>query len=184
MPVDRRELIQILGVGLSTSSAGAAQHIHSASDAAKKAAYVPRALTQAEYVTVDKLTEILLPTDEMSPGAHEAGVARYMDIVLLYGEKRTLATWKSGIAAVDSAATAKHGRPFSQLAAGEQTGIMQLMAKNENNPATELEQFFLPFKRLAIEAYYLSSQGKQSLGYKGDTAVASFPGCTHDTHQS
>lgn len=186
MPVDRRELIQILGVGLSATSAGVAQHQHGVADARKKpaAAYVPRALTEAEYATVDKLTEILLPTDEMSAGAHQAGVARYVDIVLLYGPRDTLAAWQSGIRAVDSAATTRYERPFDQLAADEQTAIMQVMAKNESNPATELEQFFLVLKRLAMEAYYHSAPGKQSLGYKGDTAVASFPGCTHAAHKS
>jgi hypothetical protein len=57
------------------------------------------------------------------------------------------------------------------------------MAANETNPVTSLDRFFVAVKELAIEAFYLSAVGKKSLGYKGDTAVSDFPGCTHPEHK-
>jgi hypothetical protein len=58
-----------------------------------------------------------------------------------------------------------------------------MMAGNETNPVTQLERFFEAVKRLAVEAFYLSSAGKQSLGYKGDTSIMRFPGCIDHEHK-
>ncbi len=77
--------------------------------------YKPRALTAAEYLVVDKLVDLILPADETSPGARAAGVARYIDIVLLYGDKATLASWQNGVKQVDAAAKAAHERLFHEI---------------------------------------------------------------------
>ena len=183
MAVERRSLIQILGAGL-TAAQLEAQHSHGTSAKAAVTTYAPRALTPAEYQVVDRLAEMILPADESSPGAHDAAVARYIDIVLLYGRKETLASWKSGVESVETVAREKHGRAFGDLATGEQVSLVRAMAVNETNPVTSLEWFFVTVKELAIEAFYLSAAGKKSLGYKGDTAVSDFPGCTHPEHKS
>ena len=184
MAVERRSLFKILGAGVAIPAAGLGQQQHNHASTAKAAqTYKPRALTAAEYLVVDKLVDLILPADETSPGAHAAGVARYIDIVLLYGDKATLASWQNGVKQVDAAAKAAHERLFHEITSAQQTGIVTLMAANEATPTTELETFFAAVKRLAIEAYYLSSAGKQSLGYKGDKAIASFPGCTDREHQ-
>jgi Gluconate 2-dehydrogenase subunit 3 len=39
----------------------------------------PLFFTKDEFALLDTLTEILIPTDEHSPGAHAAGVAAYID---------------------------------------------------------------------------------------------------------
>jgi hypothetical protein len=58
------------------------------------------------------------------------------------------------------------------------------MARNESNPGNDLEIFFAPLKRLTLEAYALSTVGmKEYLGYKGNSVLAAFPGCTHPEHQ-
>lgn len=181
MAVERRSLIQILGAGLTATQLDA-QHSHSAS-AKATVPYAPRALSPAEYRVVDRLAEMILPADESSPGAHDAAVARYIDIVLLYGRKETLASWKSGVESVETIAREKHGRAFGDLATDEQMSLVRAIAVNEMNPTTSLERFFVTVKELAIEAFYLSAAGKKSLGYKGDTAVSEFPGCTHPEHK-
>lgn len=184
--IERRNLIKILGVGLGAPAAGLAQGQQHRHESAAKAlvSYKPRALTPSEYQLVDALVERILPADETSPGAHDAGVARYIDIVLLYGDKATLASWQSGAKSVDAAAIAAHARPFVEITTQQQIDIVRTMSANEANPVTGLETFFVAVKRLAIEAFYLSSAGKQSLGYKGDTAIARFRGCTEPEHKA
>jgi len=127
---------------------------------------------------------MILPPDGTSPGAHDAGVARYIDIVLLYGRKEILEFWKSGIKAIETAAKETYGKGFGDLAKDETTSLLRLMATNEAKPVTTLDRFFVAVKEVAIEAFYLSTAGKKSLGYKGDTAVSQFPGCTHPEHQT
>lgn len=177
MALERRSAIQILGAGLAGSRAGIGQHAHEKASTGA-GTYTPRALTAAEYRVVDQLADVILPADDTSAGAHDAGVARYIDTVLLYGDKATLAAWRSGVEAADAAARQAHGGSFAELTREQQIGVVRMMAANETKPTTELEKFFEAVKRLAIEAFYLSSTGKQSLGYKGDTAIVSFPGCT------
>jgi hypothetical protein len=59
------------------------------------------------------------------------------------------------------------------------------MARNEKDPSTELERFFPILKQLTVEAYSLSDVGMtQHFGYRGNTAIQEFPGCTHPEHQS
>jgi hypothetical protein len=185
MAVERRSLFKILGAGLATHQAGIGQEQHEhGSTSSTGASYTPRALSAAEYRVVDRLVDVILPADETSPGAHDAGVARYIDIVLLYGDQKTLASWQRGIESVDAAAKEAHGMRFDEIPRQQQTEIVQRMAANEANPVTETDTFFVAVKRLAIEAYYLSAAGRQSLGYKGDTAVKSFPGCTDPEHKA
>jgi hypothetical protein len=182
MALERRDLIQILGAGLAGSGAAIGQKGHQHARV-PPAPYTPRALTAGEYRDVDNLVEIILPADETSPGAHDAGVARYIDLVLMYGNKETMASWRSGLEAVNAVAREAHGRPFSEITREQATEIVGTMAANETNPVTELDHFFVAVKRLALEAFYLSSAGKQSLGYKGDTAILNFRGCTGHQHE-
>ena len=47
------------------------------------------------------------------------------------------------------------------------------------------EQFFHMMKSMTADGYYTSQIGLvQELGYKGNTALPSFPACTHPEHQS
>jgi hypothetical protein len=166
MNIDRRELFRIIGAGLAGGPA-LAQHNHGGAAAGPDiASYKPRALSEAQYKALDMLCELLLPADEDGPGAHEAGVAFYLDTVLHYGPEARRAEWR---AALDSAAAS----PEQAIAR---------WAENEKHTKTEGEKFFVAFKSAAITAFYMSEAGKKSLGYKGDTAVASFPGCTHAGH--
>jgi hypothetical protein len=87
------------------------------------------------------------------------------------------------VKAIDDAARSAHGRSFGEITAAQQTEIVKKMAANEMNPVSPMDTLFVAAKRLAIEAFYLSPVGKQSLGYKGDTAVARFPGCTDPEHK-
>jgi len=43
------------------------------------AAPPPKFFTAAEYALVDELSDMIIPTDEKSPGARAAGVAAYID---------------------------------------------------------------------------------------------------------
>lgn len=172
MEIDRRELFRIITGSLAAAAPVLAQHQHPAASTAMPdiAGYTPRALSPAQYKTLDALCEMLLPAGDDGPGAHEAGVAYYLDTVLHYGSEEQRASWRRGL---DSAATS---RPDSEA-------VIARWAKNEAAPRTADEKFFVAFKDAAIGAFYLSAQGRRCLGYHGDTAIAIFPGCTHKEHQ-
>jgi hypothetical protein len=173
MSVDRRELFRIIGAGVVAVPALPAQHTHAPSTQAPTAVYTPRALTPEQYSALGQFLEVLLPADDISPSAREAGVAAYIDTTLHYADEPTRTVWKSGIDAV--------GR---EAAGQDLTAALSRIAENEQHPATDAERFFVTFKQAAIVAYYSSEGGRKSLGYTGDTAIRDFPGCTHANHKA
>src|ERR1043166_5244400 len=79
----RRDLLLHIGAGVSLAAAGEfalsaqdAQHVHEAlakDKTAQKGPYKPKALTAHEYATLQRLADLIIPADEHSPGALEAG---------------------------------------------------------------------------------------------------------------
>lgn len=173
MELDRRELFRIIAGGVTAGVAGpsvAQEHHHATAANLDIASYKPRALSDAQYKTLDALSEILLPAGDDGPGAHEAGVAYYLDTVLHYGSEAQRESWRRSL---DAAAAS----------GPDLNATIARWSKGELSAQTEDEKFFVAFKNAAIGAFYLSAAGRKCTGYRGDTAVASFPGCTHREHQ-
>ena len=180
--MERRELFKILAA-TATASQASAQHQH-AGAALDLSSYQPRFFSAAEYATLDRLCEIVMPADGQSPGAQQAQVRYFIDVMVQYSDPQNRQRWRSGLKAVENAAQASFGKPFVEGSAKQQDAIVSRMAMNEGSPKNELERFFGLLKRMTLDGYYLSDAGKQGLGYKGDTSLAEFPGCTHAEHKT
>ena len=96
-----------------------------------KAAPVLKVLTPAQYATVEALVEAIIPTDERSPGAKEARVADYMDLLLSEADASLRQEWLGGLAALDAEATKRFNRPFVKLDATQLDAIMADMSRYE-----------------------------------------------------
>jgi hypothetical protein len=182
MSVDRRELFRMIGAGVVAGNA-AAQHEHGTLTT-KPGDYEPRVFSREQYLTLERMLEVLLPADELGASAREAGVGMFLDTTLKYSDDRIRSTWLTGIAAVDTLARESGGETFGQLDVPAATAVMARIAGNEAAPSTVAEKFFILFKQAAIPAYYLSVEGRKSLEYTGDTAIRDFAGCTHSEHKS
>jgi Gluconate 2-dehydrogenase subunit 3 len=185
--MERRELFKILGASLIAVRDGAGQHDHGhgASVVIDIENYQPRFFSHQEYGTIDALTDIIIPADDQSPGAHAAGVRFYIDSVLHYAGLEPRKLWRSGLATLDESARARFGKGFTACSPDEKEQLVAMIARNEKAPSTELEHFFRLLKEMTVEAYVLSEAGMtQYLGYKGNTAILEFRGCTHSEHQS
>src|SRR5947199_10812628 len=87
----RRDLLRHIGAVISLAAAGEevltaqdAQHVHSAvaqDSAAQKGKYQPKALTAHEFATLERLADWIIPADEHSKGALEAGAADFIDFL-------------------------------------------------------------------------------------------------------
>ena len=184
VPIDRRELFKILAAGLATESLAAQHHGPGSSQTVDIASYQPRFFFPSQYQTIDRLCELIIPADEMGPGAHQAGVPFYVDSILHYAAPGEQQAWLRGLREVEQAAAAKFGHTFLECPAARQEQLLAAMAANEERPGTELEKFFTELKRLTVEAYCMSEVAERDyFGYRGDTELAEFPGCTHPEHQ-
>ena len=141
--------------------------------------------TAAQYRAVDALTDVIIPTDERSPGARAAKVADYLDFVLNEASAEARQAWEDGISALDTAGAAQFSKPFADLSSEQQVAIVTEAARNEGNPTTPLERFFAEAKGRTIHGYYTSEIGiHQELKYKGNQFVPEFVGCDHPEHLS
>src|SRR4029453_12445599 len=80
---------------------------------------VLRVPPRAQYVTVERLVEAIIPTDERSPGAKDARVADYMDLLLAEADEGLRKDWLAGLSALDAESTKRFGRGFAKLEAAQ-----------------------------------------------------------------
>jgi hypothetical protein len=143
---------------------------------------VPLFFTKDEFATLDTMTDLIIPSDDHSPGAHEAGVAAYIDKsvaeAFLPEEK---SSWRTGLAAVNDLARGTFNQAFSQLGKQQQLELMKTISANETQPQTVQEKFFTQLKQTTAFAYYTSSIGiHQETNYKGNIILEQFVGYMPD----
>jgi hypothetical protein len=140
-------------------------------------------LTPAQYSTLHALTETIIPSDDQSPGAREARVADYIDLLLSESDDQTQRAWTAGLALLDAESRRRFKVPYAQLTVPQATDLLTPLAKNEAAPAAPLEQFFKTTKEATIRGYYSSEIGiHQELKYQGNRVIGEFVGCTHPEH--
>jgi hypothetical protein len=150
------------------------------------AAYYLQFFSPAQNGLLDRLSDIIIPTDDHSPGAHEAKVSLFIDLMVANSDKKVQDAWVDGLKAVDAEAQNRFQRSFLACDAQQQDQIVAAMAKNENGKSnTELELFFTRLKSMTIDGYYTSAIGiHKDLRYIGHEVLAEYVGCTHPEHQA
>ena len=124
------------------------------------AAGAPQFLTPAEFALLEELSDLIIPTDEHSPGARAAGVAAYIDGRLAESiEPEWQALWRSGLEAVEGLSRAHHQKPFLDATPGERVEVLTAMAAGERDPKTPVDRFFRELKNWTARGYYTSKIG-------------------------
>ena len=140
-------------------------------------------LTPTQYATLDALAETIIPADDHSPGARAARVADYIDLLLSESGDQTQRTWTAGLALLDVESRGMFKAPYAQLTPAQASELLTRISRDEANPRTPLEQFFVATKDATIQGYYTSEIGiHKELEYKGNQVLAEFVGCTHPEH--
>jgi len=186
MDFSRRALLRRVAAALSLAGGGGAllsaqdaQHVHqavAADQAAQKGPYQPKALTPHEYATLERLSGLILPADEHSPGAIEAGAAAFIDFLCAASDEM-LAIYTGGIAWLDDTMRRRaDGRDFLGATPAGQAALLDLIAWRRNaspelNPGIH---FFSWARRMVADAYYTSPIGFKDLGYMGNSAMSTF----------
>jgi hypothetical protein len=152
-----------VGSALAQSTAGAAK---------------PLFFTPEEFALVDELAEMIIPTDERSPGARAAKVAAYLDTRLAESlEPEEQASWRAGLAATNEFSKKETGKTFMESTPEERLATLTKMAKNERAAKTPEEQFFGRIKGATAYAYYTSEIGiHKDIGYLGNTYQKEYSG--------
>ena len=150
---------------------------------AAKAAPAPQFLTAAQYSAVERIAGTIIPADERSPGASEARVADYIDLLLAESDPEMQRKWTAGLAALDQESRRRFQAPVDRVTAPQAAALLTDISQHESAPVTPLEEFFVATKDATIRGYYTSEVGiHRELAYQGNKFLREFVGCTHPEH--
>lgn len=195
--VSRRDALKGIAVGLGTSlpvlnSTAFAQkegehagHGKAAAGAAEKDQPAkPKFFKPEQMALIATISELIIPTDDHSPGAIAAEVPAFTDLMVSESPAEVKTHWTSGLEAIEKSSREKYQLGFNQASKEQQIALLTEISKNEMKPQTPEERFFRTIKNMTIDGYYTSEIGiKKELQYKGNTYLKEFKGCTHPEHQ-
>lgn len=137
-----------------------------------------RFLTPTEHEMVDELSEMIIPTDDHSSGARAAKAAEFIDRQLFESQDETLKIeWRAGLKSIDRLSVKMNGKAFLKSSPEQRLALLERIARNEADPKTTEEKFFVELKSRVAHAYYTSKIGvHDELEYKGNTYLKEFVG--------
>ncbi len=129
----------------------------------------PSSLSGPRYQALLAAVDAIIPETD-TPGAAGAGVAAMID------EDASSASWRTDL---DDALDSLIAAGFND---SKDVGRRAILA-DHMNAADERRVRFKLLKDLTVDYYYSTEAGLvEELGYKGNTFLADFPGCTHPEH--
>ena len=204
--IGRRSALRLIGtaplaVAFTLGANEAAAAAEKAATAVKAAAagkpYVPKFFNPQEWKTVRILVDMIIPKDERSGSATDAGVPEFMDYLMndptdtdLQRERRQTAM-RGGLAWINSVSERRFGHGFAEATEAERTTILDEIAysKDEQEDEAEMREprdlrvmvkhgpsFFNSFRDLTASGFWSSKMGVEDLGYMGNRFVAEWKG--------
>ncbi len=182
--LSRRDVVALLAITpLATAFQWTPASVREAAARAREALargtpYEPKQFTPHEWETVRVLVDLILPKDERSGSATEAGVPEFMDFML--GDDPDLQTpVRGGLAWLDHECADRYGTTFVACAAAERTALLDDVAwpaKAKPEHAAGVA-FFNRFRDLTASGFFSSRMGVQDLRYVGNAFVSEWKGC-------
>ena len=138
----------------------------------------PLFFTKEEFALVDELTDLIIPTDDHSPGAKAALVASYIDFRLSESfEDQPRALWREGLKMIEQMSREMHGKSFLESSTEQRIALLTRISANEMHPSAPEELFFKELKSRTARAYYTSKIGIHTeMEYKGNVSLKEFVG--------
>jgi len=157
-----------------------------ADDAARQAStaraaggtYTPKFFNDHEWQTVRTLVDLILPADERSGSATDAGVPEFMDFIMSDSPDRQTAM-RGGLAWIDTECRERFGHSFLESAEVERAQLLDAIAWPER-ARPEMAAgvaFFNRFRDLTAAGFWSSRMGVDDLQYTGNTVVPQWTGC-------
>jgi gluconate 2-dehydrogenase subunit 3-like protein len=189
--ISRRAALEILGAAPAAAAlvwtpAEAAQAHEQAEHAraqttAAPARFKPKFFTTHEYATVRLLVDLIIPRDERSGSATEAGVPEFMDFMMIDQPRRQVAM-RGGLALLDRLAVSRFGKNVLAATDAQRRQLLDEIAYTDDRgtkPSAERQAvaFFSSFRDLTASGFFTSKVGIADLQYQGNVFVAEWTGC-------
>jgi hypothetical protein len=188
--ITRRDILRTLAFGAAGGSvlqvipAEAAEYIHQMVHKEKAAApagkYAPKYFSVAQYATLIALCDAIIPKDEKSGGAVEAGAPEFIDLLTSENPEYQLKLG-GGLFWLDSFCADRYEIVFMECTPEQKKEVLDLIAFRKNakqdRALSQGVAFFAFLRRLTCDGFYTSKIGIADLGYIGNTSLREFPGC-------
>lgn len=146
--------------------------------AAEGIAYAPKFFTAAEFRTAGVLADMIIPRDERSGNATDAGVPEFMDFMMM--DRPNNQKWmRDGLAWLDAQSNTRFSKPFADATEAQRAQILNDIAWPARAPAMMSDGvgFFNRFRDLTSSGFWSSRIGVKDLQYKGNLFVSEWDGC-------
>jgi gluconate 2-dehydrogenase gamma chain len=188
--IDRRALLKLLSaapVAAFAFTEAEAQEAHLHAQAARQAgrttgaAFKPQFFAPHEYQTVRVLSDLIIPKDERSGSATDAGVPEFMDFIMIDQPTRQVAM-RGGLAWLDLESQRRFDRTFVAATDVQRREILDdVSTSGDLKPGMSHGRvFFRSFRDLTASGFWTSKMGIEDLGYIGNTFVPEWNGCPAD----
>ena len=189
--VDRRDVLRMLAAApaaaaLTWTQLEAEQAHHQAEQARQTAQrtaapYRPQFFTAHEWATVASLVDYIIPRDEKSGSATEAGVPEFMDFMMVDQPTRQTAM-RGGLAWIDRQCLTRVDKTFVAATDAERRALLDDIAwARRARPGMQAGViFFASFRDLTASGFFTSKIGMQDLGFIGNTFVREWKGCSDE----
>lgn len=199
--VSRRDVLRGIALALTASAAGrldeaAAQEVHRHVSKEKEGGgYQPKLFNAHEYRTVARLAELIIPADDTSGSAAEAGAPEFIDV--LCSQNDDLAhIYRGGLAWLDARMRQHHNATFAEATEMQQAQMLDVLfeaarstdpghlygdttqypdfqhyAARDRSEESRGVAFFRWTVGLTMDAFYTSPTGFKDLGYLGNIGM-------------
>ena len=140
--LQRREILRIMRMaGVASHFPGfatwafAQAHPAAGPEQIKPAKYKPQFFSDHEYALVERLTELIIPSDG-TPGAREAGVAEFVDFMVAH-DRSQQNKLRTGLTWLNAHAERTLGSPFLGLTQEQQIALLEPLAYKAKHRAGE-----------------------------------------------
>lgn len=188
--VSRRDILKTLAVSAAGGSvlqvipAKAAEFAHQAVHNEKSSAaggkYAPKYFSPHQYEMLTSLCDTIIPKDDQSGGAIEAGAPEFIDLLTSENEEFQLVLG-GGLMWLDNACQDRYSGNFLDCTAEQRKQILDLIAfRKSAKQDPSLSQgvaFFAFLRKFTCDGFYTSKIGIADLQYIGNTSLREFPGC-------
>lgn len=184
--IQRREVLRILGTAAAVAHfpgfsrwGFACGHIGNAALQIKPAQYSPQFFSAGEYALVERLTEMIIPSNA-TPGAKEAGVAEFIDFMVAC-DSQTQYAFRTGLTWLNAHSSRNEGKQFLELTAEQQNSLLEPLAYKDRARSGEEDgrKFFKLIREYAVTGFYTSEVGFKELDNPALKLYSESPECPH-----
>lgn len=142
------------------------------------ATFAPRFFTATEFRTARILADMIIPRDDRSGSASDAGVPEFMDFMMI--DRPDNQKWmREGLAWLDAQSSSRFSKPFAAATVSVREAILDDIAWPARAPVSMADgvSFFNRFRDLTATGFWSSRIGVKDLRYIGNTFVPEWNGC-------